>query len=129
MYCAKTKRTFFFLQYISLFCPYIDNSFIVSQIISRFGFQTVPVVKILVDIVNIFVIQDMHVKRKDVVAGICTCMFLHFTFLTVMGQNLLPVRPANSTCQRIHSSRLILFIRPYWIEDKIPSGNWPCSRS
>ena len=46
------------------------------QIKSKFGFQTVPVDKILIDIVNILVIRDMHVERKDVVAGIYTCMFL-----------------------------------------------------
>ena len=46
------------------------------QIKSKFGFQTVPVDKILIDIVNILVIRDMHVERKDVVAGICICMFL-----------------------------------------------------
>ena len=43
-----------------------------SQIKSKFGFQTVPVVKILIDVVNILVKRDMHVERKDVVAGICT---------------------------------------------------------
>ena len=49
------------------------------QIKSTFDYQTVAVDKILIDIVNILVIRDMHVERKDVVAGICTCMFLlHF---------------------------------------------------
>ena len=64
-----------------------------SQIKSEFGFQTVPVVKILINIVNILVIRDMHVERKDVVAGICTCMFLLHS-LRSMGHNLLPVLKA-----------------------------------
>ena len=79
----KPREHFFFfnfLQYI-LFCPYVDNSFTVLQIKSKFGFQTVPVVKILLNIVNILVIRDMHVERKDVVEHIlyvhvCSCSFL-----------------------------------------------------
>ena len=59
-----------------MFCPDVDKSFIVLQIKSKFDYQTVAVVKILINIVNILVIRDMHVERKDVVAGICTSLFL-----------------------------------------------------
>lgn len=65
------------------------------QIKSKFGFQTVPVVKILLNIVNISVIRDMHVERKDVVAG--TYMFMYVLARsggTAMGHNLLPVLKA-----------------------------------
>lgn len=90
---AKTKRTFFFSFSISLFCPYVDKSFIVLQIKSKFDYQTVAVVKILINIVNILVVRDMHVERKDVVAGICYYVHVR-SCCTAMGHNLLPVLKA-----------------------------------
>lgn len=65
------------------------------QIKSKFGFQTVPVVKILLNIVNILASYTRHACGKERCCGRnIYCMFMYVLARscgTAMGHNLLPV--------------------------------------